>query len=133
MILVDSSVWIDYFNGEDTPQTNRLDVLLGQEPIAIGDLIATEVLQGFKEDRDYKTARGLIAELTMLELLGAERAIRAADVFRKLRKQGITVRKTIDVIIGAYCIDEKLPLLYQDKDFDPMVAKLGLRSALAAK
>ncbi len=130
MILVDSSVWIDYFNGRDTPQTERLDELLGQEPIAIGDLIATEALQGFAENRDYRIARGLIAELTTVELLGVERAIRAADLFRSLRKQGIAVRKTIDLIIGAYCIDEKLPPLYQDRDFDPMVAKLGLRSAL---
>ena len=133
MILVDSSVWIDFFNGNDTPETERLDELLGVEPIAIGDIIATEVLQGFREEADYRAAKSIIADLTMLELLGSERAIRAADVFRSLRKQGITVRKTIDVIIGAFCIDEKLPLLYSDRDFDPMVSKLGLRSALGVK
>jgi len=115
MILVDSSVWVDYFNGNDTIESARLDNL------------------GFREDADYRTAKGILSELTMLEMLGAERAIRAADVFRSLRKQGITVRKTIDVIIGAYCIDEKLPLLYSDKDFDPMVSKLGLLSALGVK
>ena len=133
MILVDSSVWIAYFNGVETPQTDRLDALLGQEPIAVGDLILTEVLQGFREDRDYRTAKSLLSDLTLLELLSVERAIRAADTYRALRKQGITIRKTADVIIASYCIDEKIPLLYEDKDFDPMVAKLGLRSALALK
>ena len=133
MILVDSSVWIAYFNGVETPQTDRLDALLGQEPIAVGDLILTEVLQGFREDRDYRTAKSLLSDLTLLELLSVERAIRAADTYRALRKQGITIRKTADVIIASYCIDEKIPLLYEDKDFDQMVAKLGLRSALALK
>jgi len=131
MILVDSGVWIAYFNGVGTPQTDRLDALLGQEPIAVGDLILTEVLQGFRVDRDYRTAKSLFSDLTLLELLGTERAMRAADAYRTLRKQGITIRKTADVIIASYCIDEKIPLLYEDRVFDPMVAKLGLRSALA--
>ena len=130
MILVDSSVWIDYFNGVENPQSDKLDSLLGTHPIAIGDIIATEVLQGFTNDQDFRTAKQLIAEFTMLELLGKQRALKAAEIYRKLRKQGVTVRKTVDVIIGAYCIDEKLPLLYRDRDFDPMVSKLGLRSAL---
>ena len=130
MIIVDSSVWIDYFNGTETPQSNRLDQLLGIEPVGLGDLILTEVLQGFSQDKDYRLARELFSELTVFEMLGVNRAIQAADTFRKLRKSGITIRKTADIIIGTYCIDQNMPLLYSDRDFDPMVSKLGLQSVL---
>jgi predicted nucleic acid-binding protein len=130
MILVDSSVWIDYFNGTISPETDFLNLTLGVEPIAAGDLILTEVLQGFRSDADYRTARSLMSALPTYQLLNAELAVRAADRYRQLRKLGITVRKTADIIIGSYCIDKRLPLLFSDRDFDPMVQHLGLQSAL---
>jgi predicted nucleic acid-binding protein len=128
VIIVDSSVWIDYFNGRDTPQTNTLDALLGVEPLGIGDLILTEVLQGFKSDADYKTARQVLLSLSVFEMLGIELAIRAADNFRTLRKRGITVRKTADVIIATFCIEARHSLLFADRDFQPFVDHLDLRA-----
>lgn len=130
MILVDSSVWIDYFRGAASLETDRLDRLLAEELVAIGDLILTEVLQGFGRDRDFDAARKLLTSLTIIELGGAKVAIRAARNFRKLRAVGITPRKTIDTIIATCCIEKDLPLLYSDRDFDPFVDRLGLRSAM---
>ena len=129
MILVDSSVWIDYFNGAITPQTEKLDALLGREPLAIGDLILAEVLKGFTEDRDFETARRMLASLSLVELGGARIAIQAARNFRALRKLGVTVRKTIDTIIATWCIENGYDLLHDDRDFDPFVKHLGLRTA----
>ena len=126
MIMVDSSVWIDYFTGVVSKQTDTLDKTLGQEPVAVGDLILTEVLQGFRRDRDYETARTLFDDLTVFEMLGKKMAIKSAENFRVLRKRGITVRKTADVIIASFCIDRKLSLLFSDKDFKPFVKYLGL-------
>jgi hypothetical protein len=130
VILVDSSVWIDYFRGVASLETDRLDRLLAEELVAIGDLILTEVLQGFGRDRDFDAARKLLTSLTIIELGGAKVAIRAARNFRKLRAVGITPRKTIDTIIATCCIEKDLPLLYSDRDFDPFVDRLGLRSAM---
>jgi len=128
MILVDSSVWIDFFNGVESIETNKLDELLGVEEIATGDLIITEVLQGFRNDKDYKIAKDILTSLTVFELLGENLAIKSANNFRKLRKKGITIRKTADVIIATYCIENKIPLLFSDKDFIPFVENLKLRS-----
>lgn len=130
MIMVDSSVWIDYFRGTATPQAEKLDSLLGTEPIAAGDLILTEVLQGFVSDRDFNQAKKLLTSLVVVDLAGQDIAIQAAKNFRVLRAQGITVRKTIDTVIATRCIESRLSLLYSDKDFDPFVEHLGLRSAL---
>jgi predicted nucleic acid-binding protein len=130
MILVDSSVWIDYFSGNGTREAELLDETLGNRAVAIGDLILTEVLQGFRQDRDYKTARSLLEELTIFELLGREMAVKSAENFRKLRKKGVTIRKTADVIIASFCIEHRLPLLFSDKDFRPFVEHLGLRDAV---
>ena len=129
MIVVDSSVWIDYFTGIDSKQTNTLDNTLGLKPVAIGDLILTEVLQGFRHDKDYKAARVLFKDVTIFEMLGTKMALKSADNFRTLRRKGITVRKTADVIIASFCIDRKLPLLFSDKDFKPFVKHLGLAEA----
>ena len=126
MIMVDSGVWIDYFTGVASRQTDTLDQVLGMEPVAVGDLILTEVLQGFKLDKDYKTAKALFDDLTVFEMLGRTMAIKSAENFRTLRKRGITVRKTTDVIIASFCIERKLPLLFSDKDFRPFVKYLGL-------
>lgn len=130
MILVDSSVWIDYFRGNATPQAEKLDALLGKEPIAAGDLILTEVLQGFVSNRDFNQAKKLMTSLVIVDLAGQATAIQAARNFRILRSLGITVRKTIDTIIATCCIESELHLLYSDRDFDPFVEHLGLRSAL---
>lgn len=129
MIIVDSSVWIDYFYGADTLQAERLDSVLGVNPVAIGDLILTEVLQGFKRDKDYQAARKVFEDVTIFDMLGTQMAIKSAENFRALRKKGITVRKTADVIIATFCIKQKLPLLFSDKDFKPFVKHLGLIEA----
>jgi predicted nucleic acid-binding protein len=128
MILVDSSVWIDYFNGKDTPQTAKLDELLGVELLGIGDIILTEILQGFRADADYQTAKKMLTSLTIFNMLGIDVAVKSADNFRILRKQGITIRKTIDVIIATFCIENDHFLLFSDKDFMPFVQYLGLRA-----
>lgn len=131
MILTDSSVWVDYFNGTKSRETDFLDVTLGSEPVAIGDLILTEVLRGFRGDTDYNLAKTLLLGLTVFDLLGQELAIKAADNYRALRRRGITIRKTADCIIATFCIERRLPLLYADRDFDPFVRSLGLTSALS--
>lgn len=131
MILVDSSVWIDYFNGKDTIQTSKLDELLGAESLGIGDLVLTEVLQGFRADKDYQIAKRVLTSLTVFSMLGLEVAIKSADNFRALRKQGITIRKTVDVIIATFCIENGHSLLFSDKDFIPFVEYLGLNAVLA--
>lgn len=130
MILVDSSVWIDYFRGTVTPETEKFDALLGAEPVATGDLMLAEVLQGFVTDRDFNQARKLLSALTIVEMVGQDIAIQAARNFRTLRARGITVRKTIDTLIATRCIESGLVLLYSDRDFDPFVEHLGLRSAM---
>jgi hypothetical protein len=127
LILVDSSVWIDYFKGTVTVQTEELDALLGQEPLAIGDLILTEVLQGFSDERDFNKARIMLTSLMVVELGGEEIAIQAAKNFRALRKLGVTVRKTIDTVIATRCIKSGYVLLHNDRDFEPFVKHLGLR------
>jgi len=127
MIVVDSSVWIDYFNGKITTQTNLLDGLLDAELIVIGDLILTEVLQGFQHDKDYRQAKTLLGSLAFMDMLGKDIAIKSADNYRSLRKKGITVRKTIDVIIGTFCIETELSLLHSDRDFDALEKHLKLR------
>ena len=132
MVLVDSSVWVDYFNGTKTKATDHLDDLLGTEPVAIGDLILAEVLQGFRKDSDYEAAKQLLTGLTIYELLGRERAVLAAHHYRASRRKGLTVRKTSDVVIATFCVQQKLPLLFSDKDFESFVAHLGLKSALDA-
>ncbi len=127
MILVDSSVWIDYFNGNKTPQTDWLDSSLGNTPIIMSDLILTEVLQGFQSEKDYKTASDLLLRIPFMPMLGKDIALESATSYRILRRKGITVRKTIDVMIGTFCIHYQLPLLHDDRDFDPMVKFLGLK------
>ena len=127
MILVDSSVWIDYFKGTITAQTEKLDSLLGHEPLAIGDLILTEVLQGFADEADFNKARKMLPSLVVVELGGQEIAVQAAKNFRTLRKLGVTVRKTIDTVIATRCIESGYDLLHNDRDFGPFAQHLGLR------
>lgn len=130
MILVDSSVWIDYFRGRTTAESEYLDLLLEREILLIGDLILTEVLQGFTSDREFDKARKILSSLDLVTLGGGAIALASARNYRSLRKAGITVRKTVDCIIATRCIEDGIALLYGDRDFDPFVRHLGLRSAL---
>ncbi len=128
MILVDSSVWIDYFNDKRSWQTDLLDYMLSYVPIIIGDLILTEVLQGFKTDKDYETAKAYLSELPFRQMGGYNVAVQSAQNYRQLRKAGITVRKTIDIIIVTFCIIEELTLLHDDRDFNPIASHFHLKA-----
>jgi predicted nucleic acid-binding protein len=127
MVLVDTSVWVDFFNGVGSVQVATLDALLGSGRILTGDLILAEILQGFARDADHRRARGLLADIPYANLVGREVAIAAADNYRRLRRRGVTARKTIDVIIGTFCIMNDHELLHSDRDFNPMEQALGLR------
>jgi predicted nucleic acid-binding protein len=130
LILVDSSVWIEYFRGAANPQTAMLDRLLDRELLCIGDLNLTEVLQGFAGERDFNEARKMLTCLIIVELGGREIAIQAAKNFRTLRRLGLTPRKTIkaiNTIIATRCIESGYDLLHNDKDFEPFATHLGLR------
>lgn len=130
MIVVDSSVWIDYFRGAATKECGRLDVLLGVEPLAIGDLMLTEVLQGFDSEAHFERARRWLLDLEVIHIAGREIAVQAAANYRLLRARGVTIRKTIDTLIATRCIIDGHALLYSDRDFDPFIEHLGLRPAL---
>jgi len=129
-LVVDTSVWIDYFNGQQTRQTERLHHVLGQEEVIVGDVILTEVLQGFRRDADFHRARELFRAFPVVSMLGPDMAIKSAGNYRTLRKRGATVRKTIDVMIATWCIEHALPLLYSDRDFEPAVQYLGLQASV---
>ena len=127
MILVDSSIWIDYFNGTISNETDWLDESLGIEPIIIGDIILAEVLQGFQYEKDFKTAKKLLLECPIMDMIGQELAIKSAMNYRSLRRKGVTIRKTIDVIIGTFCIHNNFILLHNDRDFEPLEKYLKLK------
>jgi len=129
MILVDTSVWVDYFRDTPTRQTDLLDALLGNEPLAIGDVILTEVLQGFGGERDFNVARALLATLELVVIGGEDVAVEAARNHRRLRARGITGRKTVDTVIATRCIVSDYLLLHDDRDFKAFEKHLGLRCA----
>ena len=133
MILVDTSVWIDYFNGKEDIHTEILDSSIVDGTVAIGDIIFLEILQGFRNDKDYQKVRSRLATLDQYELFGNDMVYGCAENYRTLRKKGITIRATTDVIIATYCIKHKLPLLFIDRDFNPFVNHLGLISAIGEK
>ncbi len=126
MIVADTSVWIDYVRGVDARHTNILDHALLYDRVVVGDLIIAEFLQGFREDADYNEAKKIMDALEYRDFAGREIALQAAQNFRLLRKKGITVRKTIDVIIATFCIENGFELIHNDRDFDPMEEYLGL-------
>jgi predicted nucleic acid-binding protein len=128
MILVDSSVWIDLFRGTSTPQSERLEKLLRNEPVLIGDLILVEVLQGFVRDLDFQRARTRLAALQCIEIGGEQIALQAARNLRALRARGVAVRGTIDALIATCCIENDLQLLHSDRDFEAFRAHLGLQT-----
>jgi predicted nucleic acid-binding protein len=127
MVVVDTTVWIDYVHGVDMPHTNALDNELFHNQVVTGDLLITEFLQGFRSDKDYEAAKKIMDSLIYYDMLGKDIALKAAANFRFLRKNGITIRKTIDVIIATFCIEHDFPLLHNDRDFEPMEKYLGLR------
>lgn len=130
MIIVDTSVWIDYFNGVENRRVDALDSALDEGTVAIGDLIFLEILQGFRNNRDFRRAKALLETLDQYEMFGHSMALQSAENYRALRKKGITIRKTTDVIIATFCIENALPLLFSDRDFIPFVEKLGLRTVV---
>lgn len=126
MLIVDSTVWVDYFNGVENPQTDYLDQIADKTPILIGDLILAEVLQGFREDADFEKARRALGKYMQVEMVNSELALQSARNYRLLRRKGITVRKTIDSLIATYCIENEHDLLHKDTDFDGYEKHLGL-------
>lgn len=122
MMTVDSSVWIAYFNGNDTPQTQSLDAALddSSNELVVLDLVLMEVLRGFRHASDLKTARQLLAPLPLVIAGGETVALRAADIYRDLRAKGTTVRSAIDLMVGAWCIENDCPLLHDARDFHGM-------------
>lgn len=127
MLIVDSTVWVDYFNGVENPQTDYLDQIADKTPILIGDLILVEVLQGFREEADFEKARRALGKFMQVEMVNPELALQSARNYRLLRRKGITVRKTIDSLIATYCIENEHDLLHKDSDFDGYEKHLGLR------
>ena len=126
-LLIDSSVWIDYFNGTNTPQTDHLHKILGSELIIVGDLILAEVLQGFRLQKDFYQARIALLKFPFVEMLGKDIAIKSAENYRHLRARGITIRRTIDCLIATCCLESNFTLLHSDRDFDPFEKYLGLQ------
>lgn len=127
MLVVDSTVWVDYFNGIGNPQTDYLDQMVDKTPILIGDLILAEVLQGFRDDPDFEKARRIFGKYMQVEMVNPELALQSARNYRLLRHKGITVRKTIDSLIATYCIENEHNLLHNDSDFDGYEKYLGLK------
>lgn len=126
MIVVDSSVWIDFLNGRHTAHVRRLRAILSTEEIVVGDLMLCEVLQGLSSDRIAQEVEFLLRRFAIVAMAGDAMAVMAARNFRYLRSLGITVRKTIDLLIGTWCIENRMPLLHNDSDFRPMARHLGL-------
>lgn len=127
MWLVDASVWIDYFNGVATPQTDRLDAALGHESLCLGDIILCEVLQGFQRQTEFEQAKAALLTFPIYSLGGVKLALQSAEHYRALRQRGITVRKTIDCLIATFAIVNEMWLLHNDRDFDPFETYLGLK------
>jgi predicted nucleic acid-binding protein len=129
MILVDSSVWIDFFNGRPGAPVERLADLLtdGSAPIGMADLVLFEVLRGFRHEQDFRAARRTLAALPVLEIGGEAGALRAAQHYRSLRAAGVTVRSPIDVLLASYCIEHDHALLHADRDFDALETLRGLK------
>jgi predicted nucleic acid-binding protein len=129
VILVDSSVWIDFFNGRSSRETDLLALLLRRRILLTGDLILAEVLQGFRDHHQMAGARQALLNLPYANIVGQEVALASAQNYRLLRQRGITIRKMINVMIATFCILRGHVLLHGDRDFEPMIEHLGLRTA----
>lgn len=130
VIIADTSVWVDYFNGKSTPQTDFLDNQLDAGNVAIFDVILMEILQGFRHQKDFDQAKTALETLYCYDILGKHNAITFANYYRQLRKKGITIRKSNDVMIASFCVENRLPLLFCDRDFIPFIQHFGLIPAL---
>ena len=128
MILVDSSVWIDHLNDAATEAVRRLRELIPARPLLVGDLILCEVLQGLRSEREARLVERALRRFATVSLLDPDLAVKAATNYRSLRAKGITIRKTVDLIIGTFCIERGHVLLHDDRDFEPMVRFLGLQA-----
>jgi hypothetical protein len=126
MLLVDSTVWIDYFNGRRTAHTDYLDRILTSEIILVGDLILAEVLQGFRSQAEFELAKQALLRFTQVSLVSTALAVKSAHNYRSLRQLGVTPRKTIDCLIATACIENGYSLLHTDSDFDGFEEHLGL-------
>ena len=126
MIVVDSSVWIDYLRGADTPQAEKLDILIGKKSLIVGDVILCEVLLGVSSEQEARTVEDALRQFELVPMLGVEQALRAAALYRTLRSKGITIRKTVDLIIGTWCIAHGAMLLHKDRDFALLEQHAGL-------
>jgi len=127
VILVDSSVWIDHLNNNATSPVQRLRGLIPAQPLLVGDLILCEVLQGLRSEREARLVERALRRFALVSLLDPELAVKAAANYRALRARGITIRRTVDLIIGTFCIERGHALLHDDRDFEPMVRYLGLQ------
>ena len=127
MIVVDTSVWIDYFRDNETPQTAWLEIGLERNRLAITDLILCEILQGIREDKQYRETLKTLFQLEIYSSGGVDLALAAAENYRKLQRQGITIRKTIDCLIATFCILNSHSLLHSDRDFDAFEKELDLQ------
>ena len=127
MLVVDTSVWVDYFNGVENLQTDFLNTILDKTPILIGDLILAEVLQGFRHDPDFEKVRRILGKFMQESMVNPMLAVQSARNYRFLRQKGGTVRKTIDSLIATFCIENDYELLHNDSDFDGYEEHLGLR------
>jgi predicted nucleic acid-binding protein len=129
MLVVDSSVWIDFFNDRDSAACDELDRLLGtgHTRLVVPDLVLYEVLRGFRHERPMRQARLLLQTLSVESCSDEDVALAAAEHYRHLRARGITVRSAIDVLIAAFCIEHDYLLLHSDRDYDAIAAHRGLR------
>ena len=126
MLLVDTSAWVDYFQAPNSVHAQKFDDVLGKIEVVLGDLIAVEILQGLREGPQLRLVEATLKAFRIIPLCGPDIAPKAAANYRALRKQGITVRGTVDVIIATWCIENRVPLLHNDRDFAAMERALGL-------
>lgn len=126
MIVVDSTVWIDFLNGRNAPHVRRVRALLGESEIIVGDLMLCEVLQGLESERAARDVEALLRRFDIVPMAGDGIAVAAARNYRSMRAHGVTVRKTVDLLIGTWCIENRRPLLHNDRDFRLMAQHLGL-------
>jgi hypothetical protein len=132
VIAVDTSVWIDFLNGRNAAHVQQLRAILGAEDVIVGDLMLCEVLQGLESERMAQEVEALLRRFEIVPMAGEAIAVAAAHNFRSLRRRGITIRRTIDLLIGTWCIENRAPLLHNDSDFRPMARHLGLIELTAA-
>ena len=126
-VVIDTTVWIDFFRNRQTPQTDALKQVVRRGDAVLGDLIVSEILQGVKSDKDFRSLARHLSRFGILPMVGRDYAIKSASNYRLLRSKGVTIRKTVDCWIATFCIERHFYLLHNDRDFDPFEKYLGLR------